>query len=277
MCAAHNDRTRVADVLHGQVGYVQARGWQVHALSSAGPALTAFASKEQVTVHTADFTRRFSPFDDLRALAQTIRVIWRVRPSIVHVHTPKAALIGLLAAFLLRTRARIYQVHGLPLETAHGLQRFVLRWCERLTCLLADAVVCQSKSLRHRVLAERLCSRRKCITLAGGIGTGVDAEYRFHPERVIQDAVEAVRSQLGIPADAFVAGFVGRLARDKGVAELARMWSLARVQHPGAHLLIVGALDERAPADAAVLESLRKLPDVHFTGASLIQARITPL
>ena len=252
--------------LHGQVGYVQARGWQVHALSSAGPSLSAFASKEQVTVHTADFTRNFAPIEDLSAFVQTIRVIWRVRPAIVHAHTPKAALLGLLAAFLVPGCRRIYHVRGLPFESARGLQRFLLRWTERFTCLLANVVVCQSPSLRRLIRAKRLCSREKCITLAGGIGNGVDADYRFHPDRVICDAVDAVRSQRGIPAAAFVAGYVGRLARDKGLAELLGMWQLVRAKHQGAHLLVVGALDARAPADDAVIASLRNLPNVHFTG-----------
>jgi glycosyltransferase involved in cell wall biosynthesis len=184
----------------------------------------------------------------------------------VHAHTPKAALIGLLAAFFTGGALRIYHVRGLPLESAGGLLRIFLRWCERFTCALAHTVVCQSTSLRRSLVAMRLCRRSKCVLLAGGVGNGVDAEYRFHPARVDHRRTRAIRAEHGIPSDAFVAGYVGRLARDKGLTELAEMWDFVRAQHPGAHLLVLGALDARMPAENTILERLRALPDVHCTG-----------
>jgi glycosyltransferase involved in cell wall biosynthesis len=142
----------------------------------------------------------------------------------------------------------------------------LLRCCERLTGALAHLVICQSASLQRVVLRERLCPARKCITLGGGIGNGVDAEDRFNPARVNEQAVRALRARYGIPRESLVVGYVGRLARDKGLRELEQAWRRISALHPDAHLLILGEPDARAPPDAAIIESLHSHPAVHFAG-----------
>src|SRR5947209_4899583 len=58
------------------------------------------------------------PVDDLRALVSLIRIIRRVRPSIVHTHTAKAGFLGRIAARVaLRPRPLIlHTYHGHVLE-----------------------------------------------------------------------------------------------------------------------------------------------------------------
>jgi glycosyltransferase involved in cell wall biosynthesis len=76
----------------------------------------------------------------------------------------------------------------------------------------------------------------------------------------------AVRAELSIPADAPVVGFVGRLAADKGVAELAAAWALVREQAPQAHLLMLGDPEDTDPVDPAVLARLAQDERVHLVG-----------
>lgn len=252
--------------LRGQLKRLQERGWEAHALSAPGADLHAFAHEEAVQVHTAPLQRSIAPLRDLRALRQVMRVIREVRPDIVHGHTPKASLIGMLAATLCRVPVRIYQVRGLPLETATGLRRALLRVTERITSWLADRVLFDSASLERVFLRERLCRAEKCVTLLGGLGNGVDARGRFDPARITARTRVRLRQRLGVQADAPIVGYVGRLARDKGIAELAAAWPLVRGRHPTAHLLLIGNVDEREPAPPHVFAALRADPSVHFVG-----------
>ncbi|MEM1349014.1 MAG: glycosyltransferase, partial [Myxococcota bacterium] len=81
-----------------------------------------------------------------------------------------------------------------------------------------------------------------------------------------EGARAAARLRLGIPKDARVLGFVGRLVRDKGVLELADAWSTLRLAHHDVHLLIVGPVEQRDAVPDDVLELLQGDRRAHFTG-----------
>ena len=45
-------------------------------------------------------TRKITPIKDLIALVKLIKIFIRIRPNIVHSHTPKAGIIAMLAAYI---------------------------------------------------------------------------------------------------------------------------------------------------------------------------------
>lgn len=170
----------------------------------------------------------------------------------------------MLAGWLAGTPVRVYHLRGLPLLTASGLRRHILRLTERTACGLAHRVIAVSRSMRAEALRERLCDPDRITVLLGGSGNGVDAAARFRP--LGEDVRQAARARHGIPGDALVVGFVGRIVREKGVGELARAWARLRDRHPLLHLLIVGVPEPEDPLPAGVVTSLRSDPRVHLTG-----------
>lgn len=252
--------------LRGQVGYMRAHGADVFAVSSPGAELREFAESQGVSVRAVAMPRRITPLRDLMAVAALHRAMRDVRPDVVHAHTPKGGLLGMLAAWLARVPVRVYHMRGLPMMTATGMRRRLLRTTERIACRLAHSVICVSHSLRDVALSERLCPPAKIRVLLGGSGNGVDASGRFDPARLPADTRSRVRHELGIPADALVVGFVGRVVRDKGVVELADAWREIRAAVPAAHLLVVGPFEAQDPLPAQVEHALRSDPSVHLTG-----------
>ncbi len=253
--------------LCGQASFMRRAGFSLHAISSPGPdlgaSLSAFGDQERIPVHAVDMMRRITPLRDLIALWRLWRVLARVRPAIVDAHTPKAGLLGMLAATLARTPVRVYHMHGLPFVTASGWRKQLLRWTERISCLLAHRVLAVSHSVRTVAVSEGLCAPEKVEVLLGGSVNAVDTEGRFNP--LGESTRSATRTKHGIPVDAMVVGFVGRLARDKGIVELAEAWRRLHGAR-GLHLLLVGPVDETDPPPADVLAELRADPAVHFTG-----------
>jgi glycosyltransferase involved in cell wall biosynthesis len=250
--------------LHGQASFMRRAGFEVHAVSSAGPELTAFARQERATVHAVEMTRRVTPLQDLCALWRLRAVLRRVRPDVVHGHTPKGGLLAMLAGWLAGTPVRVYHLRGLPLLTASGARRRILWATERTSCALAHRVIAVSGSMRSEAIRERLCDPDRITVLLGGSGNGVDAAGRFRP--LGEEVRRQARARRGIPPDALVVGFVGRIARDKGVGELARAWANLRDRHPSLHLLLVGEPESNDPLPDGVLSSLRADPRVHLTG-----------
>jgi glycosyltransferase involved in cell wall biosynthesis len=252
--------------LRGQVRFMSARGIDVTAISSAGPDLDAFAESEGVMVASVEMPRRITPFGDLGAVTALRRIMRRVRPDIVHAHTPKGGLLGMIAAALAGVPVRIYHMRGLPMSTATGARRRLLSATEWISCRLAHRVLCVSHSVRDEAVAEGLCPPGKIKVLLGGSGNGVDATGRFDPDKLELDSRSLTRRRLGIPDDAIVAGFVGRLVRDKGIVELFDAWTRLREEFSTAHLLLVGPFEPRDPVPAGLESALREDPRVHLVG-----------
>lgn len=256
-------------LLEGQTRYMAERGFEITGISSAGPYQTGFAARELVRLITVEMPRRITPFQDLRAIAQLVKTLLAIQPHIVHAHTPKGGLLGMIAATIARVPVRIYHMRGLPLMTATGFRRRLLRWSERTSCGLAHRVLCVSHSLRRYAVDEGLCTADKIVTPLGGSGNGIDAFGRFHPDLPADDAAERrreMRERCGIPEDAIVIAFLGRLVRDKGLIELAEAWRTLSARCPSLHLLIAGPYEPQDPVPEATRRTLELDPRVHLLG-----------
>ena len=251
--------------LRGQVAHMKSRGLEVSAVASPGPELRKFSDLEGVPVHAVEMPRRITPFGDLLAVARLVRLFRRIRPHIVHGHTPKGGLLGMIAAWIAGVPVRIYTLHGLPLETASGLKRTLLRWTERVSCALARRVTAVSGSLRRRAAAEGICRADRIEVLGAGTVNGVDAQRRFAPSPCPYEAAVARRA-CSIPSEVRVLGFVGRLVRDKGVEDLAAAWSELREEFPDLHLLIAGTFEPQDPVSPRTRELLQSDPRVRLSG-----------
>lgn len=239
----------------GQLAFVRLSGADVHLVSSPEPLLEATAEREGVAWHAVPMAREIAPAADLRALAALWRLFRRLRPDLVNVSTPKAGLVGGLAALLAGVPARVYVLRGLRLETTRGLLRVVLWLAERAACGSASVVVCVSPSLRERALALRLVRPGKARVIGAGSSNGVEVE-RFAPSPGLLARAERLRGELGLEQGGPVVGFVGRFTRDKGMVELAEAFQRVRARIPSARLLLVGDYEEGDPVPEATRRQL---------------------
>jgi glycosyltransferase involved in cell wall biosynthesis len=123
----------------------------------------------------------------------------------------------------------------------------------------ADACVCYTEGiadlLRPYVPAERLFVARNTLD--------TDVLFRLH-DALAREGRPAVRRRLGLPEDAAVLLFIGRLVAAKGAAELLEVYHAVR-QRQAAALVVIGDGPERGALEARVARE--GVPDVHFTGA----------
>jgi len=241
------------------------RGFEVQAASSPGEWLKKFTEREQIATHAMRMHRQITPLKDCAALLRLWRLLRKIRPEIVHSHTPKGGLLGMAAAWLARVPVRIYHIRGLPMMTATGLKRTILQHTERLACRLAHQVLCVSRSVADEAVERGLCPASKIRVLGAG-GNGVDAENKFHPVHVEGNTRRRTRASYGIPDNALVVGFVGRIVRDKGCVELAQAWQTLRESFPSSHLLMVGPIESQDTIPREVESRLRSDRRVHMAG-----------
>lgn len=246
--------------LRGQVDFVAQHGFDVHVACAPGEKLQEFSRAHPVTPHGIELTRTVSPAADLRSLAEMRALIRRLRPDVVHAHTPKGGLIGMMAAASERVPRRIYHLRGLPLITARGVMRKVLWTTESISFSCAHRVLAVSSSLARAAEDAGILGSSKSKVLAGGSGNGVDARGRFDPTRA--PSSEAARAKFGLPGDRVVVTYVGRLVRDKGIAELLAAWE-SIASRGDVVLFVVGPFEDRDALPAELVRRITSSTSIH--------------
>jgi glycosyltransferase involved in cell wall biosynthesis len=239
--------------LTGRIRALAGAGFRVTLVSSPGELLYRTAAREGANAIALPMRRGIAPFADLLSLARLCGLVRRLRPDLVEFSSPKAGLLGSIAALLAGVPARIYMLRGLKLDTASGIKRRVLLQAERTAAACSQVVLCNSESLRTEALSLGIAPAAKLQLIGSGSTNGVNVE-RFSP------GASSVRSDLGLPLDAAVIGFVGRLTRDKGLPELIQAFDSILKAEPDAHLLLVGWFDA---AEDALSPTLRRIIETH--------------
>jgi len=216
-------------------------GFRVSIVSGPGELSAGARSVKGVMAYVVPMARGVEPIGDFIAFCRVLQLIRRLKPDIVEFSTPKAGLLGNVAAWVNRVPIRIYFLRGLRLETASGFMRRVLLWSERIAAACAHVVVTNSRSLGNRAHELGISSEKKTMMLGEGSSNGVDA-LRFSPGK------SRVREELMIPVNAHVIGFVGRLTTDKGVPELLESFVKILRKRPECYLLLVGWFDAAGDA-----------------------------
>ena len=247
-------------ILGGRLRTLREAGFRVTLVSGPGELLTRTAAEEGVESIAVPMRREMAPVSDLWSLMRLCWLLYRLKPQITEFSTPKAGLLGSVAAMLCGVPSRVYLLRGLKLETSTGVKRRILLAAERLASACSHAVLCNSESLRNIALALRVAPASKLHMLGSGSSNGVDVEH-FSP------GPGSLRARLGLPSDAPVVGFVGRLTRDKGLPELVEAFDAIMAAKPLAHLLLVGWFDAAEDAlDRDLRARIKNHPRIHMTG-----------
>ncbi|MBI1346067.1 glycosyltransferase [bacterium] len=258
---AVSDARTVRAFLRFQIGDLKAHGLEPNVFCGGNHSPSDQGELGRIT--PIPFSREMKPLADLRALLALLGSREFRSLDVLNASTPKAGLLGMLAGWMCRIPARIYLVRGLRYETATGWKRWLLMTAEKLACASAHRVVCISESVRRELISHGLVAASKTCILESGSSNGVNfARFADVP----MTRVNALRDELRIPADAPVIGFVGRLTRDKGIAELWSAFQQIRQRWPAARLLIVGDFEAGDPVASEVQTALRHDPAVHITG-----------
>lgn len=246
-------------LMRGQLAWFRERGWDVTLACSPDRQAALAVEREGIAFHAIPTQRAISLLADLRTLRLWVSFLRSERPDAVNVGTPKAGLLGGLAAWALRVPKRLYVCRGLRLEGSSGPLALVLWVMERLSTAVATDVVVVSRSLADELLARHLVNARKAWLIGEGSSNGVDAATIAARAAAIDSA--DLRAEHGIPAAAVTVGFVGRLAPDKGVDTL--LAALRQIEVAcDVHLVVIGAVE-----DPGVEARLATLGDrVHVLG-----------
>lgn len=255
-------------LLRDQMRFMSEHGFDVHMASANGAELAELQAREGVEHHSLPLERAINPIKDLQALWQTYRLIRQLKPDIVHTHTPKAGLIGMLAASLARVPIRIHTVAGMPLHSASGARKRLLLAMEKLTYSAAHCVWPNSASLLAFIKDNKLTSNTKTRVIARGSSNGIDLTA-FSRDTVDQDTLRQIKKTLAWNATTRYFVFVGRLVGDKGINELVSAFESLQSNHDNIQLVLVGPEEaELDPLAAHTRAAIESNPEIHTVGYS---------
>ncbi|MCC8358733.1 glycosyltransferase family 4 protein [Salinimicrobium sediminilitoris] len=252
-------------LLEGQLSFMNDY-FDVIAVSAEKERLEKYGRENGVGTFHVEMTREITPLKDLRAVFRLYRYFKKVEPEIVHTHTPKAGIVGMLAAKMAGVPIRLHTVAGMPLMETVGIKRKILEQVEKFTYSLAYKVYPNSHGLKEIILKEGFVKKGKLKVLGKGSSNGIDTVY-FDPDRFSAENKTSLRKAWKIPEDDLVFIFVGRLVSEKGISELVCSFQRLQLQFPKMSLLLVGPFEEELdPLSPSIHRIIEKHPKITVTG-----------
>src|SRR5437763_3335868 len=201
-------------LLLDQIKVLQEMGHEVIALCAPGKWVDE-VRELGVTVETVEIEREAAPLQDFRTLLALKRLFHRHKFDVVHTHTPKAGLLGPIAAKMAGVPIVVHTIHGLLFHDRMPKSRQALFWLpEKITATFSDYLLSQSREDIEVAVRSGLCTPGKIRYL----GNGIDVST-FSPD-VNHSARDRIRREMGFRPEDVVIGSAGRLVYGKGFAEL---------------------------------------------------------
>ncbi|MCP1455009.1 glycosyltransferase family 4 protein [Pseudomonas kilonensis] len=247
-------------------------GYETHIATMDGEAVSSITDKGFIH-HLLPLSRSGSnPFSELFSLFSVWRLLWKVKPKILHLVTIKPVIYGGIAARFAPVKGVVAAVSGLGFVfVSQGIKATLLRKVVNFFYKLALGkknlrVIFQNPDDCAVLTGFSIVDRNKAEMIRG---SGVDLNlYSFMPENMSQTPVVC---------------FAARLLRDKGVIEFVEAVKILQLRGIAARFQIVGDVDLGNPAtitpaeiatwrDEGIIELLGYRKDIGelFTNANIV-------
>ena len=217
--------------------------YEVVAISSKGAGLEKVSQQTGLRTVGINMTREITPFKDLKALWSLYSFLKKEKPTIVHTHTPKAGILGMIAARMAGVPLRLHTVAGMPLLIKSGVMRSILEVVEKITYSCATNVYPNSFLMKQIIVDNKFCRPEKLKVIGNGSSNGVDVNY-FNPNFLgCSTAKDKLRKEYSFSQNDIVFCFIGRIVADKGIRELIEAFEMLLETSENVKLLLLGPFE----------------------------------
>lgn len=253
-------------LLKGQLHFMSNYFEVIGIASAQGNKLEEVGTQEGIRVIPVEMTRKITPFQDLKSVYQLYKIFKKEKPFIVHTHTPKAGIIGMIAAILAGVPHRLHTIAGLPLVVATGTKRKILNTVEKITYACATKIYPNSFGLKTIILENKFATLNKLKVIGNGSSNGIDTSY-FNSDLYDVTFKESLRSKLKIEPTDFVFIFAGRLVKDKGINELIEAFEKISSKYSQVKLMLLGVYEKHLdPLSSKTEECINTNKNIIYLG-----------
>ena len=257
-------------LLAGQPKFMSENGFNVIMISADGKEVDDLKKQEGCTHIIVSMTRRITPLRDIVSLFKIRKIIKKYKPDIVHTHTPKAGLLGMLAAKSAGVKIRIHTVGGLPLIIETGFKRWLLMMTEKLTYFGATEVWPNSRTMMNFIIDKKLSKPEKLSVIDNGSTNGIDLK-KFSRQNLNEELKNKIKESLP-HLDGLKILSVGRMVKDKGIEELVTVFERLQQEH-ALQLILVGPFETQLdPLSSETLDTIINNPAItHISWSDSIE------
>ena len=194
--------------------------------------------------------RNIDLLSDIKILLKLIVFLYKGKVSAIYSISPKGGFLCVLAAYISRIPVRMHTFTGQVWATKKGVNRYLLKYLDRITSLLSTVLIVDSQSQKKFLESQGVIRQGKAIVIEHGSISGVDTS-KFYPNKSVRSKI---RSDMNTSDDSIVFLFVGRLKREKGVFDLFNAFRKVCKKTPGVELWLVGDVEENVQQQLDTLQ-----------------------
>ncbi len=185
-------------------------------------------------IYYIDMVRNLNFISDLQSIVELKKIIKKINPDIVYLHSSKAGGIGRIALWFNRKIKIIYNAHGWFFNADIGKKKkniYIL--LEKILAIRADMIVNISKDEYKSSIKNKIASEKKqCI-----IENAIDLK-KFEN---IMEYNTKIRKKYNIGNNEKIIGVVGRVTEQKDPITAIKAFNIINKKFPHTRLMYVGA------------------------------------
>ena len=256
MCVIIGSAMNLHSLYRDQFKFLMKNGYEITGIAPAGIE-HEWLRNDDIKTKVILLKRKPSPILDLLSVIQLSWYLLFNRFDIISISTPKASLIGAIAAFVTFQKNIIYTQRGRVYENLTGLKRKFHETIERIKFRISRKVFCISMELREDFIANKYCSASKIFVINQGSSNGVDLKKFTLNDEIIHEGL-VIRKKFKLKANDILILYSGRIRKDKGVNELIYAFLDLLKKHRNIYLMLQGQFEEFDPLNEDVKLAIEK-------------------
>ncbi|WP_204206216.1 glycosyltransferase family 4 protein [Mammaliicoccus sciuri] len=244
----------------------QNKGIETHCVSNKGPYYNELIDND-FYFHEVKIDRKISPINNLKSIISLVKLFRNIKPTIVHVHTPVASVLGRIAAKIAKVPVIIYTAHGFYFHEGmsnkqynffYKIEKYVGKFC-------TDYIFTQSEEDFEVAKSGKFLSKKNSDNFVH-ISNGIDITNKFNYSKFKKQSNINLRKKYGLSEDDLVVTFIGRLVKEKGILDFLDSYKF--LQTKNVKFIVIGGLPEgeRDTETVNKLEKYKANKNIIFTG-----------
>ncbi|MGL5766585.1 MAG: glycosyltransferase [Sarcina sp.] len=244
------------DILLGELNKMSIlEGYEVIGVCSKGRR-KKIIENAGVKVFNINIERRIRIISNIKTVLDLRKFFLKEKPSIVHVHTPIASVLGRIAAKLAKVPIVIYTAHGFYFHENMNKTLFLICVAieKYMGLFFTDYIFTQSQEDAEFAVKNKFIHKNKIMA----IGNGVDVHEKFNIKNINNDEILKLEKNLNIKESDIIVSFIGRLVKEKGIIDLLEAFKL--IKNKNIKLLLIGDLCQ-GDRDTTTIQNIKKSND----------------
>jgi glycosyltransferase involved in cell wall biosynthesis len=188
------------------------------------------------TYSIAKLGRNISFSNDMGSFGLIFSIIRREKPDVIHLHSPKAAGLGALAARILRVKNIVFTVHGFAWNEDRPLwQKGFIAFASWLTMVMAHKIIVLSDFEYKQAINFPFIKNK--ITI---IPLGIKVPVFMSVDGARQVLAKQIGMELGDMRKKVVIGTIAELHKNKGLKYLLKSLVSVTESHKEAICIVIG-------------------------------------